>query len=227
LRSLSLSEGCLSVSISLCPSHNFSLVVCCFYLFAHSLCVHLTTQLWSPLQVDGSWATIRNSYWCLVPVSYRTKMDPTTLILDWVVVNREKHLTLKSGEKIWIRPGLTIASNQFEGWCTKTLFANDSPLVKFHWPRCVYPLLCLTVCCSRSVLFDLVLNPSRTVPMILHLSGVEDEGSRFLSRRHHRWRLEAGWTAGQYWCRQFLGERKLPHDESNSLSHSIRSLVVH
>jgi hypothetical protein len=50
------------------------------------------------------------------------------LIIDYVVVDREKHYT-SDGEKILIRPGVTIASNQFEGYGVKELFHPDSPLV--------------------------------------------------------------------------------------------------
>jgi hypothetical protein len=51
------------------------------------------------------------------------------LIIDYVVVNREKHYT-SNGEKNLIRPGVTIASNQYEGYGVKELFAPDSPLVR-------------------------------------------------------------------------------------------------
>jgi hypothetical protein len=83
------------------------------------------------VQIDGSWATIRNSYWCVVPVWYHTKADPSTLLIDWVAVKREKYYT-SNGRKILVRPGTTIASNQFEGLAVKALFGPTSALVRHH-----------------------------------------------------------------------------------------------
>jgi hypothetical protein len=80
------------------------------------------------VQIDGSWATIRNSYWCVVPVSYRTKADPSTLLIDWVAVSREKHYTY-NGTKLLVRPGTTIASNQFEGLAVNEFIGPTIALV--------------------------------------------------------------------------------------------------
>jgi hypothetical protein len=80
------------------------------------------------VQIDGSWRQFATVTGVFVPVSYRTKANPSTLLIDWVAVSREKHYT-HNGTKLLVRPGTTIASNQFEGLAVNELFGPTSALV--------------------------------------------------------------------------------------------------